>query len=128
MADHIRCIFSFLVISHIFLSQSLPWSAAEGLVVDQSHKAIAHYYPYRGGQLTVADNEVGAFHTRKLGIHIRRRARFTPRGGRSRSFSSRTQISSFHVIGSVLGYCVFVWFLHGLACGSIEASADACYN
>ncbi|KAJ9141172.1 hypothetical protein P3X46_031741 [Hevea brasiliensis] len=92
-------IFSFLVISLLLLSQSLPSSANVGVVLN-----------HHGGQLAVADNDLGSFHTRKLGIHIKRRARFAPRSARPKSSSNRTQLSSFHLIGSFLGYSLFLGF------------------
>ncbi|KAJ9162948.1 hypothetical protein P3X46_022678 [Hevea brasiliensis] len=101
-----RNLFCFLVISLLFLSQSLPSSANEGFL-DQFEKAIGQYL-HQGRQLAVADNDLSSFHTRKLGIHIKRRGRFAPGRTRPKSSSIPTQISFIHLIGSVLGYSLFL--------------------
>lgn len=103
-----RSILSFLIISLLFLSQSRPSSANVGFF-NQFNKALDQYQ-HQSRQFPVEDHDLGSLHNRKLRIHIKRRARFGPRGTRPKSSSIPTQISSIHLIGSVLGYSLFLCF------------------
>ncbi|CAK7338168.1 unnamed protein product [Dovyalis caffra] len=89
------------ILSLLFLSQSLPSSAARG----QFDKVLTKSQLPQGRQ----NDLISSFQTRKLGVYIRKRARSYPRTGR-KSSAIGTQISSSHMIGSVLASLSFFLF------------------
>ncbi|KAL3566843.1 hypothetical protein D5086_032258, partial [Populus alba] len=96
-----RNVFTLLLFSLLLLSHSLPSSA----VKSQFDKVPTKPQLPQGRQ----NGLVSSFQTPKLGVHIRKRARYYPRSGR-KSSAVRTQLPSRHIIGSVLAFLSFFLF------------------
>ncbi|RQP02975.1 hypothetical protein POPTR_018G104400v4 [Populus trichocarpa] len=96
-----RSVFTFLLFSLLLLSHSLPSSA----VKSQFDKVPTKSQLPQGRQ----NGLINSFQTPKLGVHIKKRARFYPRSGR-KSSAVRTQLPSSHIIGSVLAFLSFFLF------------------
>lgn len=96
-----RNVFTLLLFSLLLLSHSLPSSA----VKSQFYKVPTKPQLPQGRQ----NGLVSSFQTPKLGVHIRKRARYYPRSGR-KSSAVRTQLPSGHIIGSVLAFLSFFLF------------------
>ncbi|KAL9376958.1 hypothetical protein Peur_031078 [Populus x canadensis] len=96
-----RNVFTFLLFSLLLLSHSLPSSAVK------SHFDKVPTKPQlpQGRQ----NDMISSFQTPKLGVYIKKRARFYPRSGR-KSSAVRTQLPSSHIIGSVLAFLSFFLF------------------